>query len=359
MKITGIESVVLRIPPPRPMSLEFKDHRMVAAFISTDQGVEGFGYTLAFGGGGAEAMQVYLETRLKPLLLGEDPRQVERLWERMFRADRGIRRVGLAAYAVAALDIALWDLAGKAAGQPLYRMWGAAADRIEAYGSGGWGSYAVEDIIEEARFYTSQGCRYYKMKIHDPDPRENVKRVEAVRKALGDGVRLMVDVNQKLDVLGAIQQARMLEHLDLVWFEEPVLADDYQGLAEVARSIEIPVATGENHYTRFEFRELCERRAARYLMPDIGRANGFSETLKIGHLAAAHGLKVSPHVVHEISLQVAGALSNAFLVEYMNWAPADLFVELPRCEQGWFRVPERPGHGLTLTPDAVKKYRAP
>jgi L-alanine-DL-glutamate epimerase-like enolase superfamily enzyme len=332
---------------------------MVAAFISTDQGVEGFGYTLAFGGGGAEAMQVYLETRLKPLLLGEDPRQVERLWEKMFRADRGIRRVGLAAYAVAALDIALWDLAGKAAGQPLYRMWGAHSDRIEAYGSGGWGSYAVEDIIEEARFYTSQGCRYYKMKIHDPDPRENVKRVEAVRKAVGDGVRLMVDVNQKLDVLGAINQAQMLEHLDLVWFEEPVLADDYQGLAEVARSIKIPVATGENHYTRFEFRELCERRAARYLMPDIGRANGFSETLRIGHLAAAHGLKVSPHVVHEISLQVAGALSNAFLVEYMNWAPADLFVELPRCEQGWFRVPDRPGHGLTLTPDAVKKYRAP
>jgi L-alanine-DL-glutamate epimerase-like enolase superfamily enzyme len=359
MKITGIDSVVLRIPPPRPMSLEFADHRMVAAFVSTDQGLEGFGYTLAFGGGGAEAIQVYLETRLKPLLLGEDPRLVERLWEKMFRADRGIRRVGLAGYAVAALDIALWDLLGKAAGQPLFRLWGAATDRVEAYGSGGWAKYAIEDIVGEARFYAGQGCRYYKMKIHDPDPRENVKRVEAVRAALGDSVRLMVDVNQKLDVLGAIRQAQMLEHLDLVWFEEPVLADDYAGLAEVARSIRIPVATGENHYTRFEFRELCERRAARYLMPDVGRANGFSETLRIGHLAAAHGLQVSPHVVHEISLQVAGTLSNAFLVEYMNWAPADLFVELPRCEGGWFRIPERAGHGMALTPDALKKYRAP
>src|SRR5437762_9965349 len=98
MKVTGIDSVVLRIPCPKPMSLEFADHRMVAAFISTDEGLEGFGYTLAFGGGGAEAMQVYLETRLKPLLIGEDPRMVERLWEKMFRADRGIRRVGLAAY---------------------------------------------------------------------------------------------------------------------------------------------------------------------------------------------------------------------------------------------------------------------
>src|SRR5207237_830431 len=153
MKITGIESAVLRIPCPKPMSLEFADHRMVAAFISTDEGLEGFGYTLAFGGGGAEAMQVYLETRLKPLLLG-------------------------------------------------------------------------------------------------PDPRANRKRVEAVKKALGDGVRLMVDVNQKLDVLGSIRQAQMLEDLDLVWYEEPVLADDYAGCAEVARAIKIPVATGENHYTR-------------------------------------------------------------------------------------------------------------
>jgi L-alanine-DL-glutamate epimerase-like enolase superfamily enzyme len=358
MKITAIDSAVLRIPCPRPMSLEFADHRMVAAFVSTDEGVEGFGYTLAFGGGGAEAMQVYLETRLKPLLLGEDPRLVERLWEKMFRADRGIRRVGLAAYAVSALDIALWDLAGKVAGQPLYRLWGGATDRVEAYGSGGWARYTVEDIVEEARFYTSQGCRYYKMKIHEPDPRANRKRVEAVRKALGDGVRLMVDVNQKLDVLSSIRQAQMLEDLDLVWYEEPVLADDYAGCAEVARAIKIPVATGENHYTRFEFRELCERRAARYLMPDVGRANGFSETLRIGHLAAAHGLLVSPHVVHEISLQVAGALSNAFLVEYMNWAPPDLFAELPKCEHGAFRVPDRPGHGIALAPDAVKKYRA-
>ncbi|HUK64573.1 MAG TPA: mandelate racemase/muconate lactonizing enzyme family protein, partial [Dongiaceae bacterium] len=196
-----------------------------------------------------------------------------------------------------------------------------------------------------------------KLKVHHPDPRENRRRAEAVRRALGDGVGLMVDVNQKLDVLGNIRLAAALEDLDLVWYEEPVLADDIAACAEVARAIRIPVATGENHYTRFEFRELCERRAARYLMPDVCRANGFSETLRIGALAAAHGLMVSPHVVHEISLHVAAALPNAFLVEYMNWAPADLFVDLPRCENGWFRVPERPGHGLALQPDAIKKYR--
>jgi L-alanine-DL-glutamate epimerase-like enolase superfamily enzyme len=359
MKVTSIDTAVLHVPCPRPMSLEFKDHRMVAAFIDTDEGVRGFGYTLAFGGGGAEAIQVYLETRLKPLLIGEDPRMVGKLWEKMFRADRGFRRVGIAGYAVAALDIAVWDIAGKAAGVPLARLWGAITDRVATYGSGGWGTYTVDDLIGEAKRYAAMGCRYYKMKIHHADPRENRKRVEAVRKALGDGVKMMVDVNQKLDVLGAIRQAQMLEDLDLVWYEEPVLADDLAACAEVARAIKIPVATGENNYTRFEFREAIERRAATYLMPDVCRANGFSEMLRIGALAAAHQVAVSPHVVHELSLHLAAAMPNSFLVEFIDWTPGDLFEGMPRCEDGAFRISERPGHGIALAPDAEKKYRMP
>jgi L-alanine-DL-glutamate epimerase-like enolase superfamily enzyme len=197
------------------------------------------------------------------------------------------------------------------------------------------------------------------MKVHDPDPRVNRRRVEAVRKAVGDGVRLMVDVNQGLDVLGNVRLARALEDFDLVWYEEPVLADDPAACAEVARAIRIPVATGENNYTRYEFRELIERHAVRYVMPDVCRANGFSETLRIGHLAAAHGVKISPHVVHELSLQVAGALDNAFLVEFIDWTPPDLLTGMPVCDDGAFRVPDRPGHGLDLHPDAERKYRMP
>jgi L-alanine-DL-glutamate epimerase-like enolase superfamily enzyme len=358
MKITGIESFVLGIPTRKPMALELPEHRMVVVRIGTDEDLEGLGYSLAFGGGGAEAIQVYLETRLAPLLLGEDPLFVERLWERMYRADRGIKRQGIAAYALSALDIGLWDLVGKVAGLPLYKLWGAVTDRVEAYGSGGWGKYAIEDVIGEAEHYARLGCRYYKMKVHHPDPRVNRQRVEAVQKAVGPDVRLMVDVNQRLDVLASIRQARLLEDLDLVWYEEPVLADDVAACAEVARAINIPVATGENNYSRFEFRELCERRAARYLMPDVCRANGFSETLRIARLAAAHQILVSPHVVHELSLQVAGALPNGFLVEFMDWAPPDLFVELPRCEDGAFRVPDHPGHGMALAPSAQKYRRA-
>jgi L-alanine-DL-glutamate epimerase-like enolase superfamily enzyme len=357
VKITGIDSAVLTVPCSKQMALEFPHHKLVIAEIATDEGLKGLGYSLVFNGGGAEAVLTYLDTRLKPLLIGEDPLAVERLWDKMYRGDRGVRRVGLAGMALSALDIGLWDLAGKAAKLPLYKLWGAVTDRVGCYGSGGWGKYAEKDLLAEAERYASMGCRYYKMKIHDPDPAVNRRRVETVKKALGPGVRMMVDVNQKLDVLGNIRQARLLEEFDLVWYEEPVIADDNAACAEVAAKINIPVATGENHYTRYEFRDLIEKRAARYLMPDVCRANGYSETLRIGHLAAAHGIAVSPHVAYEISIQICGTLSNGFLVELMDWMPGDLFEEIPACKDGFIRIPDRPGHGLALARGAVAKYR--
>jgi L-alanine-DL-glutamate epimerase-like enolase superfamily enzyme len=357
MKITSIDTCLLTVPCSKQMALEFPHHRLVVAEIATDEGITGLGYSLVFGGGGARSVLAYLDERLKPLLLGEDPLAIERLWEKMYRGDRGVRRVGIAGMALSALDIALWDLAGKAARLPLYRMWGAVTDQVACYGSGGWGKYAEKDLVAEAERYAGQGCRYYKMKIHDPDPAVNRRRVETVRKALGPGVAMMVDVNQKLDVAGNLRQAALLEDFDLVWYEEPVSSDDNYSCAEVARSIRIPVATGENHYTRYEFRDLIEKKAATYLMPDVCRANGFSETLKIGHLAAAHGVKVSPHVAYEISIQVAGALSNAFLVELMDWLPEDLFDDVPACRDGHVRIPDRPGHGMTLAKGAKEKYR--
>ncbi|HZQ73612.1 MAG TPA: mandelate racemase/muconate lactonizing enzyme family protein [Burkholderiales bacterium] len=357
MKITAIDACVLTVPTPKPISTEFPHHKLVVAELATDEGLRGLGYCMVFGGGGAEAVLAYLEARLKPLLIGEDPLAVERLWEKMYRGDRGVRRVGIAGMALSALDIGLWDLAGKAAKLPLYKLWGGLHDRIPAYGSGGWGKYTEKDLIGEAEKYAAAGCRYYKMKIHDPDPRANRKRVEAVQRALGGAVRMMVDVNQKLDVLGNVRQAALLEDLDLVWYEEPVTADDLAACAEVAQRIKIPVATGENNYTRYEFRDLIEKKGATYLMPDVCRANGYSETLRIAHLAAAHQVQVSPHVVYELSIQICGSISNGFLVEFMDWMPPDLFEELPACKDGHLAIPQRPGHGLALGKKALEKYR--
>jgi D-arabinonate dehydratase len=357
MKIASIESFVLAVPTPKPMALQYPVQKLVCAEIATDEGLKGLGYSLVFGGGGAEAVHAYLE-RLKPLLVGEDPLFVETLWEKMFRADMGIKKQGVAAYALSALDIGLWDIAGKAAKLPLYKLWGAVTDRIPAYGSGGWSKYSEQDLIAEAERYAAMGCGYYKMKIHHADPRENRWRVEAVKKALTGRVRMMVDVNQRLSVRDSIRQAEFLEDLELIWYEEPTLADDIKGISEIQKNIKIPVATGENNYTRWEFRDLIEKKAARYLMPDVCRALGYSETMRIGRMAAAHSVLVSPHVVHELSLHLNGALPNAFLVEFIDWAPRDLFEEMPECRDGHFRIPDRPGHGMALARGAKDRYRA-
>jgi len=357
MKITGVGSFVLTVPTPKPMALQYPAHKLVCAEIVTDEGIQGLGYSLVFGGGGAESVHAYLE-RLTPVLVGEDPLFVERLWEKMFRADMGMKKQGVAAYAISALDIGLWDIAGKAAKLPLYKLWGAVTNRIPAYGSGGWSRYSEKDLIEEAQKYASMGCTYYKMKIHHDDPRENRWRVEAVKKALAGKMRMMVDTNQRLNVRDSIRQAQFLEDLELVWYEEPTLADDLKGISEIQKQIKIPVATGENNYTRWEFRELLELGAARYLMPDVCRALGYSETMRIGRLAAAHSVLVSPHVVHELSLHINGSLGNSFLVEFIDWTPPDLFEEMPKCKDGHFQIPERPGHGMALARGAKEKYRS-
>jgi L-alanine-DL-glutamate epimerase-like enolase superfamily enzyme len=356
MKITAIDTCVLTVPTPKPMALNYPHHKLVVAEIATDEGVKGLGYSLVFNGGGAEAVHTYLETRLKPALLGEDPTFVERLWEKMFRVDMGVKKQGIAAYALSAMDIGLWDVIGKLAKQPLYKLWGAHSDRVGAYGSGGWSNYSVGDLVAEAEKYAALGCRYYKMKIHHADPRENAKRVAAVHQAIGKNVRMMVDVNQRLDVLGAVRQAKLLEEFDLLWYEEPVLADDFDGYAEVERKINIPIAGGENHFTRWEFKQLFDRKAIAFAMPDVCRACGFSETLRIGKLAAAHGVQLTPHLIHEISIHVVGALANGFLVELMDWAPPDLWEALPECKEGVLKIPDRPGHGMTLARGAIKKY---
>src|ERR1044072_4100765 len=260
MKITSIETCLLTIPTPRPISTEWPHHKFVVADIATDEGVRGQGYSMAFGAGGAEGVLAYRDAGVENLLIGEDPLQVEHLWDKMYRGDRGVRRVGIAGMAISALDIALWDLAGKAARLPLYKPWGGYTDRVSAYGSGGWGKYTEAELIAEAERYAAAGCRYYKMKIHHPDPKVNRARVEAVRKAL-PGMRMMVDVNQKLDLEGNRRQAALLEEFDLVWYEEPVLADDLALCEEVAKAIRIPVATGANNYTRYEFRGRLQRDA--------------------------------------------------------------------------------------------------
>ena len=356
MKITAVKTSMLRVPNTPPVSTYYKENRYLVARIQTDEGIEGLGYTMLIGGAGADSVRAYMQHSLIPQLIGENPLHVNGLWEKMYDTDRGIRKKGIPVYAISALDIGLWDLLAKSMNRPVWHLLGACAEESPVYGSGGFLSYSVDDIVKEARGFIDRGCRHYKMKIGRPNLMENVERVRAVRKALGRDVELLVDTNQRWEVATHLKIGRHLEELDLFWYEEPVLADNIAQCAEVARGINIPIATGENEYTRYGFRDLIEHKAARYLNPDIHRCGGIGETMKIAHLAAAYNVKIAPHLVPELSIHILVSIPNGALVEVLAGSPDELWREPVEIRNGMMAAPTRPGHGMEFSEYALKHF---
>jgi L-alanine-DL-glutamate epimerase-like enolase superfamily enzyme len=356
MKITAVKTFMLSVPNTPPVSSYYPANTYMVARIETDEGVEGLGYTMTVGPGGSSAILAYMKDSLIPLLIGENPLHVGRLWEKMYENDRGIRKKGIPVYAMSAIDIGLWDIIGKAAGKPLWQLLGAHAEKVGVYGSGGFLPYTVDQIVAEAKSFIDKGCRHYKFKIGRPDVMENIRRVRDVKKALGDDIDILVDANQRWDVATNIRVGNLLEEFNLYWYEEPVLADNIEECAEVASAIPIPVATGENEYTRYGFRDLIEARAAQYLNPDIHRCGGFSEIMKIAHLAAAYDVKVAPHLVPELSIHVLASIPNGALIEVLAGSPDDLWRDPVDIKGGMLTAPTRPGHGVEFSKEALKKY---
>ena len=355
MKIRAVDVSILNVPAPPPRNTYYPHNTYVVARIRTDEGIDGLGYTMLVGGDGASSVRAYLQDNLVARLVGENPLQIGKLWQKMYDADRGIRKKGIPMYAISAIDIGLWDLLGKSVGRPLWQLWGGVTERVPVYDGGGFLSYTVDDLVREAEATFAVGSRHYKMKVGLPDVMENVRRVAALRKALGDDVKILVDANQRLDVHSNVRLANAIEPYDVFWYEEPVYADNIGQCAEVARRINIPVATGENEYTRYGFRDLVERQAAAIFNPDIMRCGGFSELLKISHLAAAYDIGIAPHLAPELSIHVLAAIPNATLLEW-SITRTPVWREEPVVDNGCMRVPNRPGHGMEFSEEALAKY---
>ena len=224
------------------------------------------------------------------------------------------------------------------------------------YGSGGFLSYSIDEMVKEAQGFIDQGCRHYKMKIGRPDMALDIQRVRDVRRALGDDIALMVDVNQRWSVAQNLRAARKLEDLDLFWYEEPVIADSAAQCAEVARGTSLPIATGENEATRFGFRDLIDHRAASFLQPDVHRCGGIGEIMRISHLAAAYDIPIAPHLAPELSVSIVASIPNGSLVEWIAGWPAELWRDPPRIVDGHMIPPSRPGHGVEFSADAIKRF---
>jgi L-alanine-DL-glutamate epimerase-like enolase superfamily enzyme len=238
----------------------------------------------------------------------------------------------------------------------LYKLLGAYRDEVPAYASGLWLHRDVEGLVSDASAFVREGYRAMKMRIGKSRMEEDVERVRAVRNAIGPDVKLMVDANQRFTVEHAIRLGRKLEELDIAWFEEPVPAHDLEGSARVAAALDMPVASGENVYTRYGFRQMIEAKAADILMPDLVCAGGVTELLKVAHMAEAYDLPITPHIFAEESMHMVGTIPNGTYVEMIDWF-TPLYRERIEMRDGLILLPQRAGFGFTFDLENLERYR--
>ena len=359
MRITGIRTATADVPLEEPVATAIHDVRSIGyvlVFVDTDAEVTGEGHLFSISAKHLEPLEA-MAAGLGRSLVGEDAHRVEGLWHKLWSEVNFFGHKGISLFALSALDMALWDARGKALGQPVHRLLGSCREAVPAYHSGGlWLSRSQDELVAEAKKFLNRGFRAMKMRLGKPRWQEDVERAEAVRDAIGPDIRLMADANQGFDVTHALRLGRALEPVGLDWFEEPVPAYDVAGHAALAAALDTPIATGETEYTRYGFRPLIEAKAADVLMPDLGRVGGVTEFMRVGHMAQAWDLPVSPHLYSEPSLQLCGALQNCALLEYMPWS-APLFAEKIEFEDGQARIPDRPGLGFSFDLDALERYR--
>jgi L-alanine-DL-glutamate epimerase-like enolase superfamily enzyme len=386
MKIKDIRTIALayKCEPPYASASGVQARRgALLVEVECDDGTVGIGE--AGPGGGSTA--TCIEKDLKPLLVGQDPLMIEGLWQLMFTRTRQYGRRGIAMNAISGIDIALWDIAGKVAKLPVYKLLGACRDRVEAYASGGFyqEGKGVDGIAHEAEGYRARGFKGMKMKIGrnpstgthlrqlsgnvdfcETDPSEDLARIAAARKALGPHAKLMVDVNCAWSPAFAIEMGREMAPCKLFWIEEPVATDDIDGSARVADALDTAIAGYETELGLYGFRELISRGAVDIVQPDIAWTGGFSEGKRIAAFAQAHHRMVAPHafgsaVLLMASLHFAASIPNALMLEW-DQNPNGLRTDLPKEElrlesDSTVRVPERPGLGIELDRAAVERYR--
>ncbi len=360
MKVTAVETTPIVVPLGKPLGSALgaiAKFGVILVTVRTDAGISGENLIFTLHDRRTSVLRGMVDS-LADLIVGRDAGHIADFWARAWKDINFIGHQGVAVMGISAIDGALWDALGKAAGMPLYRLLGGARNRVPAYHSGGlWLSQSVEELVEEAQSFLAQGWRAMKLRLGKHDPAEDAARVRAVREAIGPSVALMADANQGLTEAQAIRLGRMIEPYALTWFEEPLPCWDLEGLARVAAALDTPIASGETEYTRYGFRRMLDLRSADILMPDLQRAGGVSEFMRVCHMAQSHDVAVSSHLFPETSIQCLGALSNAIYLEYMPWF-SRLYNEALEFDAGDALVPERPGWGFTLNRDYVRHLQA-
>ena len=367
MAIAEVESFAVSIPLEEPVAfatrvVEERDHAVV--YVRTDDGTEGVGYTLGYGG--AQLVADAVSDVLAPMVEGEDPRDTTRLWREMFDGTVQIGRKGVMLRAISIVDIALWDIKAKQAGMPLYKLLGGSEEEIPTYASGGYyrDEKGLEGLREEMQRYVDRGHDAVKMKVGREPVEREVERVRAVRETIGPNRTLLMDANGKWsNEQEAVRACRAFAEYDPYFIEEPVMPDSVELMSEVNAALDYPVAAGELEFSRYGFRELLRADAVEIVQPDATVCGGITEWLRVAYEAAAHDVPVAPHYNWDLHAHLVAAIENGLWVEYF-YRDSDIKVfddvlEYPLTpdEEGMIQLPDRPGHGIVLDRAALEEFR--
>ncbi len=322
---------------------------MLFAEITTTEGHSGIGFSYSKRGGGPA--QYAHAQEIAEAALGEDPNDIAKLYTKLLWAGASVGRSGLATQALAAIDVALYDLKAKRAELPLAKFLGSHRDSVRTYNtSGGFLNASIDEVKERASKSLEDGIGGIKIKVGLPDSAEDLRRVSAVREHIGDAP-LMVDANQQWDRATALRMGRTLDELGLVWIEEPLDAYDVEGHARLTRTLDTPIATGEMLSSVAEHRALIDARACDIVQPDAPRVGGITQFMRLLTLADEAGLDIAPHFAMEIHLHLAACYPRETWVEHFDWLDP-LFNERLETKDGRMIVPDRPGLGITLSAQA-------
>ena len=363
MRITNVDTLLLSADIGKPLKdATFSVGREQAIVrVFTDEGIVGIGEACQFVA--VSAAREIVEKGLKPLLLGEDPFDVERLWQRMYLQSYLYGRSGAAIIAMSGVEMSLWDIMGKALNVPVYKLLGGKCrDKVKAYATGGF-EISTEKLTKEFVGYVEKGFRAVKMKI-GYDFGTDIERVKAVRGAIGHDIDLMVDGNISYTPQMAIRIGKEIEKYNISWFEEPIPPDDVDGMLKIASSLNIPLAAGENNYTRYGFKDLISRRAVDIIQADVARVGGFLECKKIASMADTYGILCAPHGFgHTVglvaNLHFIVSTPNGIMVEVDQMPDPlrdELLSEPVDVKNGYVDIPTKPGLGVELSEDALRKY---
>ena len=323
---------------------------MLFAEIRTAQGHEGLGFSYSKRAGGPG--QFAHAKEIAPALIGEDPSDTAKLWNKLCWAGASVGRSGLSTQAIGAFDVALYDLKAKRAGLSLAKLLGSYRHSVRCYNtSGGFLHTPLDQLKVNAAASIERGIGGIKLKVGQPNGALDIQRVEAVRQQLGDAVPIMVDANQQWDRPTAQRMCRIFEQYNLVWIEEPLDAYDHEGHAALAAQFDTPIATGEMLTSAAEHGELIRHRAADYLMPDAPRVGGITPFLKIAAQAEHANLMLAPHFAMELHVHLGAAYPTEPWVEHFDWLEP-LFNERLEIKGGRMLVPTRPGLGVSLSEQA-------